>query len=80
MVQIGKGHGKTAAQVVLRYLIQIGTIPIPKSVNKKRLLENISVFDFNLMPEEMDVIDSFNCNGRVVLAEELKGMPHYPFD
>ncbi|KAJ8961895.1 hypothetical protein NQ318_021513 [Aromia moschata] len=65
--------------VVLRYLIQIGTIPIPKSSNKDRIKQNIEVFDFELSPEDMEVVDSFNCNGRAVHAEELMGSSEYPF-
>ncbi|KAF5276029.1 hypothetical protein FQA39_LY00825 [Lamprigera yunnana] len=79
LVAIGKQYNKTPAQVILRYLIQIGTVPIPKSANEKRITENINVFDFNLSKEDLAIMDSFNCNGRVVLAEEFKGTPHYPF-
>ncbi|VEN64640.1 unnamed protein product [Callosobruchus maculatus] len=61
------------------YLIQLGTIPIPKSTNKDRIRLNIEVFDFALTQEEMKVLDSYNCNGRAVHAEELKDSPDYPF-
>lgn len=77
---IGEKYGKTVAQVILRYIIQLGAIPIPKSTNKKRIKENVDVFDFKLSVDDMTVLDSFNCNGRVVYAEEMYGMPHYPFD
>ncbi|KAJ8982323.1 hypothetical protein NQ317_006668 [Molorchus minor] len=79
LVEIGKKYGKTSSQVILRYLIQIGTIPIPKSTNPGRLKQNIDVFDFELIPEDMEVVDSFNCNGRAVHAEELMGSKEYPF-
>lgn len=80
LVTIGEKYCKTSAQVILRYLIQLGTIPIPKSSNPKRIEQNINVFDFELSDEDMKIIDSFNCNGRAVPAEELKGLPHYPFE
>lgn len=80
LVKIAEKYGKTTAQVILRYIIQEGAIPIPKSSNKERIKQNIDVFDFELDDEELAVLDSFNCNGRAVPAEELKGMPHYPFD
>lgn len=80
LVEIGEKYGKTTAQVVLRYILQLGTIPIPKSANKERIKQNIDIFDFELTDEEMAVLDTFNCNGRAVTAEELKGMPNYPFE
>lgn len=80
LVEIGEKYGKTAAQVILRYIIQLGAVPIPKSSNKKRILQNIDVFDFELTDEEMQVLDSFDCNGRAVPADEMKGLPNYPFD
>ena len=48
LVAIGNKHGKTAAQVVLRYLMDCEVVVIPKSVRKERMEENINVFDFKL--------------------------------
>ncbi|KAJ8968127.1 hypothetical protein NQ314_000604 [Rhamnusium bicolor] len=79
LVEIGKKYGKTSSQVILRYLIQAGTIPIPKSSNKDRIKQNIEVFDFELSPEDIAVVESYNCDGRAVHAEELKESPDYPF-
>lgn len=67
--QIAQKYGKTPAQIVLRYQIQRGNITIPKSVTPSRILENISIFDFNLSPEDVSYIDSFDCNGRVCAFE-----------
>ncbi|MED5524857.1 MAG: aldo/keto reductase [Pseudomonadota bacterium] len=50
---IGKAHGKSVAQVVLRWLIQRGVVAIPKSVNKPRIIENSQIFDFALSDSEM---------------------------
>jgi 2,5-diketo-D-gluconate reductase A len=50
---IAEAHGKSVAQVVLRWLIQRGVVVIPKSVRPERMRENIDVFDFELTPEEM---------------------------
>ncbi|MEY4411332.1 MAG: hypothetical protein RLZ69_906, partial [Actinomycetota bacterium] len=55
-VSLTKKHGKSAAQVILRWHIQLGNLVIPKTVNPDRLLENISVFDFELDPEDMAAI------------------------
>jgi diketogulonate reductase-like aldo/keto reductase len=50
---IGEQHGKSVAQVVLRWLIQRGVVTIPKSVRPERMAENIDVFDFELTDEQM---------------------------
>lgn len=53
---IAAAHGKTVAQVILRWNIQRGIVVIPKSVHKARIEENIDVFDFTLSDEEMKQI------------------------
>jgi 2,5-diketo-D-gluconate reductase A len=50
---IGAGHGKSVAQVILRWMIQRGVVTIPKSVRAGRMAENIDVFDFALTDDEM---------------------------
>lgn len=80
LVQIGDKYGKTSAQVMLRYLVQIGTIPIPKSVNRERLIQNGNIFDFELSKSDMDILDSYNRNFRSVSADVYAGKPNYPFD
>ncbi|KAK4882823.1 hypothetical protein RN001_006142 [Aquatica leii] len=81
LVAIGKKYVKTGAQIVLRYLIEIGVVPLPKSANEIRLVENINIFDFSLSEEDIAVLDSFNStDGRVIDLPCLKTMPNYPFD
>jgi diketogulonate reductase-like aldo/keto reductase len=58
--QIGERHDKTPAQVVLRWCIQHGTIPIPKTSRAERMHENLDIFDFELSAEEMDAINSLS--------------------
>ena len=53
LVEIGKDHDKSVAQVVLRWLTQRGVIAIPKSVRAERMAENFGVFDFQLTDEQM---------------------------
>ncbi|WP_044199017.1 aldo/keto reductase [Hyalangium minutum] len=53
---IGAKHGKSIAQVILRWLVQRGVVVIPKSVRKERMVENLAVFDFELDDAEMESI------------------------
>lgn len=55
--EIAQAHGKSAAQVVLRWHIQIGNIIFPKSVTPDRIRENKDIFDFELSHEDMQKID-----------------------
>ncbi len=54
---IGNTHGKTAAQVALRWLLQKGLIVIPKASSDAHLRENLDLFDWELTPEEMERIN-----------------------
>ena len=56
LVEIAKAHGKTAAQIALRFLMQSGVVIIPKSVHEERIKENFDLFDFELSGDEMDRI------------------------
>jgi 2,5-diketo-D-gluconate reductase B len=56
LARIGQAHGKTAAQVCLRWLVQQNVCAIPRTSKIERLSENINVFDFALSDEEMDEI------------------------
>ena len=53
VVAIAKAHGRTPAQVVLRWHVQLGCVAIPKTARPERVVENISVFDFALSADEM---------------------------
>lgn len=56
LARIGEAKGKTPAQVVLRWHLQLGNVVIPKSVTASRVKENFEVFDFELTRDEMDGI------------------------
>ncbi|XP_060554313.1 aldo-keto reductase family 1 member B10-like isoform X2 [Ruditapes philippinarum] len=80
LMEMAKGKEKSVAQIILRFLIQYGTVVIPKSVTPSRIKENINVFDFELSEEEMQRIKSLNKNKRVYKVIRLKHHPEYPFD
>lgn len=56
LLQIAQAHGKTPAQVTLRWLMQRGISVLPKSVHKERMAENFNVFDFTLGEQDMQKI------------------------
>jgi 2,5-diketo-D-gluconate reductase A len=56
ITRIAEAHGRTPAQVVLRWHLQIGNVVIPKSVTPARMKENFDVFDFELTSEDLDAI------------------------
>lgn len=61
------------------FQIDIGTVPIPKSVTPKRIEENIDVFDFKLTTDEIKYIDTFNTDERVIHFLESSTDKHFPF-
>jgi 2,5-diketo-D-gluconate reductase A len=63
LAKLAEKHGKTPAQVVLRWHLQIGNVVIPKSATPSRIRENIDVFDFELGSEEMDEITALDRHG-----------------
>lgn len=62
--EIAAAHGKTVAQVILRWDLQNKVVTIPKSVHKERIIANADIFDFALTEEEMKAISALNQNDR----------------
>lgn len=60
MIDLAEKYKKTIAQIILRWHVQRGIIPIPKSSNEERIKENLSIFDFELSNNDMRTIDSLN--------------------
>ncbi|XP_068621703.1 aldo-keto reductase AKR2E4-like [Battus philenor] len=77
---IAKKYGKTTPQIVLHYLVQRGLIPIPKSLHKERVEENIDIFDFQLTDDEMQTLSEFNKDYRTVWPSYWQDHPYYPFE
>ncbi|CAL9637563.1 putative oxidoreductase_MSMEI_2347 [Streptomyces sp. enrichment culture] len=65
IVAIAQKHGRTPAQVVLRWHIQLGNVVIPKSVTPSRIKENIDVFGFSLDAEDLAAISALNEDRRL---------------
>ncbi|MFJ8660725.1 aldo/keto reductase [Streptomyces sp. NPDC093795] len=65
IVAIGRKHGRTPAQVVLRWHLQLGNVVIPKSVTPSRIQENIDVFGFELDAEDLAAIAALDENRRL---------------
>jgi diketogulonate reductase-like aldo/keto reductase len=63
--EIAAQHGKTPAQIILRWHLQTGVIVIPKSVTPSRIKENLDVFDFELTKENIEEISTLDRNIRV---------------
>src|SRR3954449_5366563 len=61
--EIGAAHGKSVAQVILRWLTQRGIVAVSKSVRAERMRENIDVFDFELSDDEMTRIAGLDAGG-----------------
>ncbi|MDR0136158.1 aldo/keto reductase [Metabacillus idriensis] len=65
LTAIAEKHGKSVAQVILRWDLQNEVVTIPKSVKEHRIYDNASIFDFELSPKEMEQIDGLNRDERV---------------
>ena len=63
--EIANKHNKTVTQVIIRWDLQNGVVTIPKSTKEHRIVENSTVFDFELTAEEMQKINELNQNQRV---------------
>ncbi|MBQ4901390.1 aldo/keto reductase [Paenibacillus sp. Marseille-P2973] len=62
---IAEKHGKSVAQIILRWDVQHGVVTIPKSTKEQRIIENAALFDFELTEDEMNQIDGLNEDRRV---------------
>lgn len=60
LISIAAAHGKSVAQIVLRWLYQRNIVIIPKSTHRERMIENLAILDFSLTDEEMSLIATLN--------------------
>jgi 2,5-diketo-D-gluconate reductase A len=73
IARIAQEHGKTPAQVVLRWHVQLGLVAIPRTSKPERLEENRDLFDFELTPEDLDRIATLDRHGAGALDPESFG-------
>ena len=64
IVEIAAAHGKTPAQAIIRWHLQLGNVVIPKSVTPERIVENFDVFDFELSDDEMAAFEALDTGRR----------------
>ncbi|XP_047112438.1 1,5-anhydro-D-fructose reductase-like [Schistocerca piceifrons] len=82
--QIADAHDRTPAQILLRHLVQQHIVVIPKSTSPERIKQNFKIFDFELTPEEMEILNNLDHGeqGRILDFGFFKGVenhPEYPF-
>lgn len=63
--RLEKKYGKSFVQIILRWHVQNGVVPLVRAMNIEHQRENINIFDFELMSEDMEAIDSININSRL---------------
>ena len=73
VTELAQRHGRTPAQIVLRWHIELGLVPVPKSEDPQRLRENIAVFDFTLTPEDVAQLSGLDRGNELVLDPETFG-------
>jgi 2,5-diketo-D-gluconate reductase A len=74
VADLARKHGKTPAQIVLRWHIDIGNVVIPKSVTPHRIRENIDVFDFELTADDMRLLEHLDTGRRIGPDPESVGV------
>lgn len=70
---IAKRHGKTPAQVLIKWILQQGLVTIPKSTNVERLRQNLDVYDFTLTDEDEAKLRDLDAGVRVCDFAFIKG-------
>ncbi|GIY76879.1 aldo-keto reductase family 1 member A1-A [Caerostris darwini] len=79
---LAEKYNKTPAQILLRYLVQRGIAVIPKSSHPERIQQNINIFNFTLMEEDVNQLKSMASGVRYITYDFWKGFkehPEYPF-
>ena len=72
LIEVAKHVQKTTGQVLIRYSLQKGWIPLPKSDNPGRILENADVFDFELDLRDMAKLDGLDQGSKGAIVQAVK--------
>lgn len=83
VVEIANRLGKSPAQILLRYLLDLGVSVIPKSTNPDRLKSNIDLFNFELSPTDIVTLGDLDANIRICDFSFFKGIQkhaEWPFE
>uniref|UniRef100_A0A1B6KBE7 NADP-dependent oxidoreductase domain-containing protein n=1 Tax=Graphocephala atropunctata TaxID=36148 RepID=A0A1B6KBE7_9HEMI len=79
LIQIANKHGRTPAQVALRYVIQLGAVPLPKASSLEHMNDNLKIFDFKLDKREMEILDKLDKNDRLITFPQARHHLDWPF-
>jgi len=74
LIEIGKKYNKSSAQIALRWAVERGTVPLPKSVTPERIQSNIDVFDFELSEDDIKEIKKLDKNYRFFRPQDWYGI------
>ncbi|XP_075973066.1 aldo-keto reductase AKR2E4-like [Anticarsia gemmatalis] len=80
LLELAQKYGKTVPQILLRYLLDRKVVPIPRSMNKERIQQNIDILDFSLTSDEVEKLSAFNSNYRLRTPAKWYNHPHFPFE
>lgn len=80
VANVAKKHGRSPAQVLLRYHVQQGIAVIPKSDKPHHILENTKIFDFSLTEEDIRALRGLDRGWKACKLDAIKSHPYYPFE
>ncbi|CAH4036804.1 aldo-keto reductase AKR2E4-like [Pieris brassicae] len=78
--ELARKYNKTVTQLVLRFLYQRGIVTIPKSLTPNRILENASIFDFDIESSDVAILEKFDCGYRSDVPIFWQKYANYPFE
>ena len=79
MLKLSEKYKRTIAEIILRWHVQKGVIPIPKSSNEERIKENFNIFDFEISDNDIDIIDSLNEGDNISVSGVPKNTTYLKF-